>query len=165
MRWLHTSCVRVLLGGHAMENMPTELPLQSDPEKLLSSALGPVTDHSGRRGNRPENKRPSMAVATIGLVLLASLMVGSEVSGEDDQSESPTGLPLDRVIVTATRTPEEETLIGSAFSQLTGQQLETEQFIDLKNALNTTPGAFALEGGARGGITTLSLRGNTDSYA
>jgi outer membrane cobalamin receptor len=61
---------------------------------------------------------------------------------------------VDRVIVTATRTPEEESLIGSAFSQLTGQQVETEQFIDLKNALNTTPGAFALEGGARGGMTT-----------
>jgi vitamin B12 transporter len=106
-----------------------------------------------------------LAVATIGLVLVASLMVGFEAAGEDDQSESPTGLPLDRVIVTATRTPEEESWIGSAFSQLTGQQLETEQFIDLKNALNTTPGAFALEGGARGGTTSLSIRGNTDSYS
>jgi hypothetical protein len=35
-----------------------------------------------------------MADATIGLVLLASLMVGFEASGEDDQSESPTGVPL-----------------------------------------------------------------------
>ena len=58
--------------------------------------------------------------------------------GADDQSDATSGLPLDRVIVTATRTPVNESDLGSAFSQLTGQEMQTEQLIDLKNALNTT---------------------------
>jgi len=66
--------------------------------------------------------------------------------------------------VTATRTPEDESQIGSSFSQLTGDELQTEQIDDLKTALNTTPGVFALETGARGGFTTVSIRGTDPSY-
>ena len=72
---------------------------------------------------------------------------------------------MDRVIVTATRTALEESQIGSAFSQLTGEQLQTEQIVDLKTALNITPGVFSLETGARGGFTTVSIRGNDPSYS
>jgi vitamin B12 transporter len=103
-------------------------------------------------------------MVTIGLVFFAGFMPGSEAFGADEQSDATTSTPLDRVIVTATRTSEDESRVGSAFSQLSGQELETEQFIDLKNALNTTPGLFALEGGARGGFTTVSLRGTSSSY-
>ncbi|MBV9106683.1 MAG: TonB-dependent receptor [Verrucomicrobia bacterium] len=104
-------------------------------------------------------------MATVRVILLASLVVSFQSFGAEDQSDATTSnLALDRVIVTATRTFEDESRIGSAFSQLTGEQLETEQIIDLKNALNTTPGAFSLEGGARGGFTTVSIRGNSTSY-
>ena len=142
-------CERVFLGGHAMENMPAELQLQSESKKSLSFALIPVSGRAGPRVTIRENKRPSTpyaAVATIWLLLFASLTAGKKAFGADEQGDSTTSLSLDRVIVTATRTSEEESGIGSAFSQLSGQQLETEQIIDLKTALNTTPGAFALEG-------------------
>jgi TonB-dependent Receptor Plug Domain len=66
---------------------------------------------------------------------------------------------------TATRTPENESQIGSAVSQLTGEQLETEQIYPVKQALNTTPGVFSLETGASGGYTTVSIRGNDPSYS
>jgi len=159
--------VRVLLGGHAMKNMPTELQHHSNREKSLSLTLNPVTDHAGSHVIIRETKRPStpsVAVSTVGLVLFATLTAGFEAFGADEESDSTTSLPLDRVIVTATRTPEVESQIGSAFSQLTGEELETEQIIDLMTGLNTTPGAFALETGARGGFTTVSLRGTSPDY-
>jgi vitamin B12 transporter len=148
-----------------MENMPSEQQLQSVsanspfPRFTLPDCAPP--DLRVRHHERPSS--PSVAFATIRLLLLASLMA-SKAFAADDQSDATNGLSLDRVIVTATRTPEDESRIGSAFSQLSGQELATEQIIDLKNALNTTPGVFALEGGARGGFTTVSLRGTSSSY-
>jgi vitamin B12 transporter len=150
-----------------MENMPAQLQRQSDPEKLLSFTLMPNIGRVGASALVQETKRsstPPVAGATIGLLLLASLIAGFEAFGADEESVETTSFPLGRVIVTATRTSEEESQVGSAFSQLSGQQLETEQIIDLKNALNTTPGAFSLEAGARGGFTTVSLRGNSADY-
>jgi vitamin B12 transporter len=160
----------VLLGGHATETMPTELQYESDPEKFLFLKLASTTGPTGSRAAIRENDQTSsnsLTGATIGLALLASLCAGTgtKAFGADQQNDVATSLPLDRVIVTATRTSEDESRIGSAFSQLTGDEMETEQLIDLKNALNTTPGVFALEGGARGGFTTLSLRGNNTSYS
>jgi outer membrane receptor protein involved in Fe transport len=72
---------------------------------------------------------------------------------------------LNPIIVTATRTAENESQIGSAASQLTAEQLETEQIYNVKQALNTTPGVFSLETGASGGFTTVSIRGNDPSYS
>jgi vitamin B12 transporter len=159
----------VLLGGHATETMPTEPQHQSDPEKFLFLKLAPPTGPTESSLAIRDTDRTSShfsAGAIIGLALLASLCAGTgtKTFGADEQNDVTTNLPLDRVIVTATRTTEDESQVGSAFSQLTGDEMETEQLINLKNALNTTPGVFALEGGARGGFTTLSLRGNNTSY-
>src|ERR1700730_7521507 len=150
-----------------MENMPPAQQLQSVSAKLLFPRFILLTSRirSGEMVRKDERPSwPFVAFATIGLLLLTSLMATLKASGAGDQSEDTNNLPLDRVIVTATRTLEDESKIGSAFSQLSGQQLATEQIVDLKNALNTTPGVFALEGGARGGFTTVSLRGTTSSY-
>jgi vitamin B12 transporter len=156
---------RVLLGGRAMENMPAELQLRFDPTKSPLTKLIPFTSRVRLCAVTSEKKRFSPAsVAIIGLVLFACLTADLGAYAADDQSDSDTSFPLERVLVTATRTSEDESQIGSAFSQLSGQELETEQIIDLKNGLNTTPGAFALEGGARGGFTTVSLRGTSPDY-
>jgi vitamin B12 transporter len=82
-----------------------------------------------------------------------------------DDADSGANNTLNPIIVTATRTPENESQIGSAVSQLTGEQLETEQIYQVKQALNTTPGVFSLETGASGGFTTVSIRGNDPSYS
>jgi vitamin B12 transporter len=150
-----------------MENMPAELHVQYDSARSLSPHFILLLRRALGRGVAGEKSRYLTPSVAIGLALLASLMVGVQVLAADDQSarDVATTLPLDRIIVTATRTAEGESKIGSAFSQLSGQELETEQFIDLKNALNTTPGLFALEGGARGGFTTVSLRGTSSSYS
>src|SRR3984957_8566735 len=147
--------------------MPAELPLLTDPVKSFFVTSPPIVGRGASRVTIREIVRSwtsSRTFLTIGFLLLASLAATLEVFGADQSGELSTNLPLDRIIVTATRTSEDESRIGSAFSQLTGQELATEQIIDLKNALNTTPGVFALEGGARGGFTTVSLRGTSSSY-
>ncbi|MBV8212361.1 MAG: TonB-dependent receptor [Verrucomicrobia bacterium] len=96
---------------------------------------------------------------------MAFLLVLTATDACGDDSDTGSNSPMDRVIVTATRTALDESQIGSAFSQLTGEELQTEQIADLKNALNTTPGVFSLETGARGGLTTVSIRGNDPSYS
>jgi vitamin B12 transporter len=145
--------------------MPAELQFQvyrgKSRSRLTALLKGGCTV---KAASLPRRDRLFASIRTIGLCAMI-LLVSVAACGADDQGDATSGVPLDRVIVTATRTPQDESQLGSAFSQLTGQQMQTEQLIDLKNALNTTPGAYALEGGARGGITTLSLRGTTSSYA
>ncbi len=155
----------MLLGGHASENMPAELQFKLDPDN--SHCSSPAVLKSGRFLTHLNLSRRDRLAGTKCAIASCAMILCSAVAafGQEDQGASTSGVSLDRVIVTATRTPEDESQLGSAFSQLTGDEMQTEQLIDLKTALNTTPGAYALEGGARGGITTLSLRGTSSSYA
>jgi hypothetical protein len=90
------------------------------------------------------------------LVTASFLYLATSHLAFGDDSGSNTDIFLSRIIMTATRTPEDESQIGSSFSQLIGEELRTEQTDDLKTALNTTPGVFALETGARGGVISLA---------
>jgi vitamin B12 transporter len=145
--------------------MSAELPILINCEKLLPPGRPPRAA-GGCLPAISHKSRPSAVSVTAAfrLALIVSVTAGLRAFAADPGDDNTTSLPLDRVIVTATRTSEDESKIGSAFSQLTGEELDTEQIIDLKVALNTTPGLFALEGGARGGFTTVSLRGNNSSY-
>jgi vitamin B12 transporter len=100
---------------------------------------------------------PRLVTASFLTLTMSHLALGDDTGSETENL-------LNQVIVTATRTPEDQSQIGSAFSQLTQDELQTEQIVDLKTALNTTPGIFALETGARGGFTTVSIRGTDPSY-
>src|SRR2546426_149154 len=63
-------------------------------------------------------------------------------------------------VVTVTKHAGPESQLGSAFSRIDHEEIASTQLIDLKDSLNTTPGVFAFDGGARGGFTELSIRGN-----
>jgi vitamin B12 transporter len=142
--------------------MPTET-------NKVSDLLG----HHGlaRKSHGLPTQPPLTAAPKSGLFLDISRLVTasflslttSHLAFGDDSSDNLDSF-LSRIIVTATRTPEDESQIGSSFSQLTADELQTEQIDDLKTALNTTPGVFALETGARGGFTTVSIRGTDPSY-
>lgn len=98
------------------------------PKKFRSLSLTPrPRGPSSPRIVQGAKQRRSASVPhkTVGLAVFASLMVSVDAFGADENSYATTNLLLDRVIVTATRTPEDESQIGSAFSQLTGQELET----------------------------------------
>ncbi len=150
------------LGGFALSKMPTET-------KKVSDLLG---HHDLARKNHAVRMLASTAALLKSrllfdfsrLVAASFLTLTMNHRALGDDSGSNTDNLFNQIIVTATRTPEDESQIGSAFSQLTGDQLQTEQIADLKTALNTTPGVFALETGARGGFTTVSIRGTDPSY-
>jgi vitamin B12 transporter len=124
------------------------------PATQPKSALLPSPSLPRRGGPR--------SMARLATVTFLALMLSQRGMGDDGDGNPDDW--LNRLIVTATRTPEEASQIGSAFSQLTQDELQTEQIDDLKTALNTTPGVFALETGARGGFTTVSIRGTDPSY-
>jgi vitamin B12 transporter len=142
--------------------MPTETNKVSD---LLGHHGLARRSHGLLTQPRPTSASKSGLFLDISRLVTASFLslTTSHLAFGDDSSSNIDGF-LDRIIVTATRTPEDESQIGSSFSQLTGDELQTEQIDDLKTALNTTPGVFALETGARGGFTTVSTRGTDPSY-
>jgi vitamin B12 transporter len=142
-----------------MEKMPTETKKLSDLTKYAQVETSPP----GKACAETQRKRrASLPVSQLATAFCLTVAVSHRALGDD--SDETNGGILTRTIVTATRTAEDESQIGSAFSQLTEDELETEQIADLKTALNTTPGVFSLETGARGGFTTVSIRGTDPSY-
>lgn len=63
------------------------------------------------------------------------------------------------VVVTATRTPEAVTTVGSLVDSLSAAELARRQVSSLKDALGGIPGAPAFASGAPGSTTSLFLRG------
>jgi vitamin B12 transporter len=152
----------VSLGGFALSKMPTETKKVSDLPGRHDLAR---KDHAVPILTGTATLPKSRILLDISRLVAASfltLTVNHRALGDD--SGSNTDILFNQIIVTATRTPEDASKVGSAFSQLTEDQLQTEQIADLKTALNTTPGVFALETGARGGFTTVSIRGTDPSY-
>ena len=102
-----------------MENMPAELQTLHDPETSLFTDRARVSVRAGSPATVAGAVRPttsSVAIARVGFLLVALLTAGFETFGADEETDTTSGFPLDRVIVTATRTSEVESQIGSAFS-------------------------------------------------
>jgi vitamin B12 transporter len=159
----------VSLGGFALWKMPTQTKRVSDLLEQHQVNLLPVLSRPAADPKSEFRFSPSLPrrggpqrIGQLATFIFFALMLSNR--GMGDETDNSTNDPINRVIVTATRTPEDESQIGSAFSQLTEDELQTEQIVDLKTALNTTPGVFALETGARGGFTTVSIRGTDPSY-
>jgi hypothetical protein len=83
--------------------------------------------------------KPSLFLDISRLLTASFLALTTSHLAFGDDSTSNIDSFLNRIIVTPTRTPEDESQIGSSFSQLTADELQTEQIDDLKTALNTTP--------------------------
>ena len=73
----------------------------------------------------------------------------------------PTPIPV--VVISATRNPQLETKLGSAFTRVSEQKIARAQDVDLQQALDTIPGVVAVDAGARGGFASVSIRGNRPS--
>jgi vitamin B12 transporter len=70
---------------------------------------------------------------------------------------------LPTYVTTATRTPQELTTTGSLVNVVSAADLARMQLTDLRSALGGIPGAPAFASGARGGITSLFLRGSNSN--
>ncbi|HWB59232.1 MAG TPA: TonB-dependent receptor [Chthoniobacteraceae bacterium] len=70
---------------------------------------------------------------------------------------------LPEVVVTPTRNPPPETKLGSDFSLIDSAEITRTQSVNLEQAVDLTPGIFATQAGAFGGVPTYSIRGNRAS--
>jgi vitamin B12 transporter len=68
-------------------------------------------------------------------------------------------VPLDQMVVTATRTPTPADQVGSSVSVVSGETLAREQIDTLSGALGDVAGVALAPNGAPGAATSLFLRG------
>jgi vitamin B12 transporter len=73
-------------------------------------------------------------------------------------------LPLDTVVVTATRLPTQVDLVGSAVSVVTGTDLASQQIVPAYDMLRQLPGIEINNTGGPGGTTSLFVRGLSAEY-
>ncbi|HEV2652463.1 MAG TPA: TonB-dependent receptor [Rhizomicrobium sp.] len=63
------------------------------------------------------------------------------------------------VVVTATRTPTDTSKIGSSISVITSGDMLKQQTVFVTDVLQTVPGVFVTQNGARGNTSSVQLRG------
>ncbi len=94
----------------------------------------------------------------LGLVLLLSTV------GLARADSAPQVPPLsEKVVVTATLTPEEESGIGSATTVLTRDQIEAIGAVTVLDALREVPGVDVVQSGGEGAVASVFLRGSNSN--
>ena len=81
--------------------------------------------------------RPGLwPVASVTLCLFPIAATGAE-------EESPTNTTLESMIVSALRFPQEASTVTSAVTQLDPQELQNQGIVQLRDALNASPGVIS----------------------
>jgi len=88
--------------------------------------------------------------------LLAPASLFAQLSSPDTAADSVT---LDRVVIAATRSPQDPRIIPSSITSISIDGLATEQIGDLRGALSEQAGVLVLNTGAFGGTSSVSIRG------
>jgi vitamin B12 transporter len=104
-----------------------------------------------RMAARPARRNLVSLAATIALLPAFASRAAAQATSES--------VPLDQVVVTATRTPMPASAVGSSAEVLSGEELAREQIGSLSGALAEFAGAPAFASGAPGASTSLFLRG------
>lgn len=95
---------------------------------------------------------PAMALAPVMLLAAGQAAIAQSTDEEDE-------IVLERIIVTAGRTPVEERKTGRAYTVIDGAQLERSQVRNVADALRQVPGFHVSRTGALGGQTSIRVRG------
>lgn len=111
-----------------------------------------------------------LATSTASAALLATGALAQTAASSPDSAPTPAvpaaadhAIPLERYVVSASRTPQDPKLTPSSVSVWTGADLELAQIGDLKTALARTPGVIVVGTGGIGGQTSVFMRGaNSD---
>ena len=98
----------------------------------------------------------------IPLLTLATLAMAGTLRA---QQAAPDTARLDRVEVTATRSPLPAHRTPSSVTVVTGEQLRSEGITTVADALRTVPGLSIVQTGSYGGATSLFIRGGESKYA
>lgn len=90
----------------------------------------------------------------IGAALLGAAAVNTQAAGTD----------LDKIVVTATRTPTAVKNTGSSVSVITREEIELKQLHSLADALKGVSGIRVAETGGRGSQTSVFARGSNSNH-
>lgn len=90
----------------------------------------------------------------IGAALLTGLSINTHAAGTD----------LDKIVVTATRTPTAVKNTGSSVSVITREEIELKQLHSLADALKGVSGIRVAETGGRGSQTSVFARGSNSNH-
>jgi vitamin B12 transporter len=93
-------------------------------------------------------------------IALLALIVHSTSSAEESRTE------LEPLIVSALRTPQEASTVTSAVSVLDPDALQNQGILQIREALNTSPGVISTStGGQTGAVGSLFIRGTSTAYS
>jgi len=106
-----------------------------------------------------QNNTPLRGTSRRALALLA-LLVPCAAQAEDQKTE------LETMIVSALRTPRNASTVTSAVTVLNPEELENQGLLQLRDALNASPGVISTStSGQTGAIGSLFIRGTTTAYS
>jgi len=95
----------------------------------------------------------------------ASLLTMAVLTGNACQSAAEdTGMLADSIIVTATRIPTPSSRIGSSVSVITAADIETYQYRNIGDALQSIPSLSVVRNGGAGKLTSIFSRGTNANH-
>jgi len=94
---------------------------------------------------------------TVGLLVLLGLVPAQA------RAQLPAAVS-EKVVVTATAAPEEETEIGATTTVITRERIEREGFTTVLEVLRSVPGVDVVRSGSDGSVTSLFLRGSNSTH-
>ena len=103
-------------------------------------------------------KKKFLTATAIACVLAPSYANSQTVDADEEVTV------LERLVISAGRTPIEEKKIGSAYTIIEGEQLERSQSSYIADALRQVPGFHVSRTGAFGGLTQLRVRGSEANH-
>jgi vitamin B12 transporter len=101
--------------------------------------------------------RPSGLPRALALAALACASIAPPAGAQQVPPAS------EEVVVTATSTPEDEKVVGSAITVITREQLEKQEAALVSDALRTVPGLDLTQYGTPGSLTSLFTRGTNST--
>jgi vitamin B12 transporter len=116
----------------------------------------------------PSFQRSRLPGLLLNVIALATTLVSiarAQTPTVETASAAPThdAVRLDKYVVSASRTAQDLKYTPSAISVMMPDELAASQVIDLKTALSAQPGVIVVSTGARGGQTSIFMRGaNSD---
>jgi len=163
-------------GNHARLVCPERIPSQRKSGwQPQTTTIHKMTHQIADPGFLRTNHRPifhgiTTRVAASVLPWIATAVCMASQASAQEPTASPSPSPalsgsssptlLQEVVVTATRTDESAAQVTSAYTKIDANEMERDQFQNVKQAVDLSPGVFIGDTGALGATTGISIRGN-----
>src|SRR5262245_42537687 len=93
--------------------------------------------------------------------LAAAVVIGWVAAARaDDAAPKPvTEMDMDTLVVSPTRSEQTVAETAATITVITGKEMEQKQVVTVADALRDVPGVEVVEGGSRGSLTSVFIRG------